>query len=138
MMGFAASFGLSSVLEWSRPAFVAAWTGLVLLLVGLYSTVEGVDLRTQLQRHWKAGVWLGLFIGGWLMVQVFGQPASLRSSGFRLAAELAGYGVIYGVVDGLVLSVIPVLTLYGAQPPEVLRSPSGGSAGPLPRCRPAG
>lgn len=86
---------------------------------------EGVHLRNQLVRHWKAGVWLGLIIGGMLMVQVFGQPASPRFSGLRLLAELIGYGVIYGLVDALVLSVIPVLTLYGAQPAPVLQSPSG-------------
>ena len=113
------------MLHWSRPAFVATWSGLVLLLAGLCIRVEGIGLRTQLRRHWKAGVWLGLIIGGMLMVQVFGQPASAGLTGWRLGAALAGYGVIYGLVDALVLSIIPVLTLYGGQPAEVLQSPSG-------------
>lgn len=124
-MGFAASFGLSSILHWSRPAFVAAWSGLVLLSVMLCFRTEGVDFRIQLQRHWRAGVWLGLIIGGLVMVQVFRQPASPQPSGLRLVAALVGYGGVYGLVDALALSMIPVLTLYGAQPAEVLRSPSG-------------
>ena len=124
VLGFTVSFGLSGVLRWPRPAFVAAWGVVVLLFFGLYLTLERVDFRIQLRRHWKAGVWIGLVIGSLLAFQVYGQPASNRSTGLRLIAELAGYGVGYGLVDALILSVIPALTLYGAQSTEVLRSPS--------------
>jgi hypothetical protein len=97
----------------------------VLALLWLYLRLERIDLRTQLRRHWKGGLVFGLVTGALLWLQVFGQPASPRSTGLRLAAELAGYGVIYGLVDALLLSIIPVLTLYGTQPADLLRNPSG-------------
>jgi hypothetical protein len=60
-----------------------------------------------------------------LAFQVYGQPSSARTTGLRLIGQVVGYGMAYGVVDTLILSVIPVLTLYGTQSPDALRSSSG-------------
>jgi hypothetical protein len=52
--------------------------------------------------------------------QVFGQPGSPRSSGLPLTGDLAWFGVVYGTIDALLLTVVPVIALYGLRPAEEL------------------
>jgi hypothetical protein len=124
-VGFGSSRIYSSLLHWPRPWFVLAYSVTVSILLALYASRERVSLLLQTRRHARTGVVFGLLIGALLLFQVFSQPASSGPTGLGLLADLAWYGVVYGTADAVLLSVIPVLTLYGSQPPEVLRSPGG-------------
>jgi hypothetical protein len=42
------------------------------------------------------------------------QPATSRSKGARLGFEIAWWGLVYGVLDGVFLSVMPVWTTWRA------------------------
>jgi hypothetical protein len=82
-----------------------------------------LTIRTQLGRRWLPGLVVGLFVGALLARQVIGQPGSRRSSGLALTGDLAWFGVVYGTVDALLLTVLPVIALYGLRPPEELAQP---------------
>jgi hypothetical protein len=56
---------------------------------------------------------------------VMAQPASPRPRGMALVGALAWLGVVYGALDALLLSVVPVLSVYGSRPPEQLRGWKG-------------
>ncbi len=60
-----------------------------------------------------------------LAVGVFRQPASPAPAGGALIAALAWPGFAYGVVDALMLTVLPVLALYGSRPAAELARPGG-------------
>jgi hypothetical protein len=45
---------------------------------------------------------------------VLSQPSSPRSKGFTLAFDLLWSGFLYGLIDGLLLSVFPVIAVWQA------------------------
>lgn len=119
-VGFLSAFVFSSLLDLARGAFVAAHTIVVAAFVATFVRVHGFSVRRQLERRWLAGVIGGLVVGFVLVRQVFSQPASAVPEGAALVGALAWYGVVYGAVDALLLSVIPVLSLYGMRTAEEL------------------
>jgi hypothetical protein len=123
--GFAASAVLSGIAGFPRHGFVAAWTLVVLALWASFATRQRVNSRIQLGRRWRAGLVVGSAVGALLAATVARQPASEAPSGGALAVDLIWLGVAYGVADALILSVLPVLALYGAQPAGVLHTPAG-------------
>jgi hypothetical protein len=125
LAGFLSSFVVADVLALPRWAFVAAWVLAGCAFVAFYATRERVDLRRQFARRWVAGTIGGAVVGALLVRQVLTQDASGRSRGLALAGELAGYGAVYGTVDALMLSVVPVLAMYGARPARDLQQPGG-------------
>jgi hypothetical protein len=60
-------------------------------------------------------VWgiVGAAVVGFLMVRnVLSQPASTTLDGAKLVSSLAWFGVVYGTLDGLFLSVMPVMATW--------------------------
>jgi hypothetical protein len=125
LVGFAAAAVFSSWLHWDRPTFVLGYAGSVLLLVASYLTLSRISPLTQVRRRWRSGLVVGLVTGGLLALTVGKQPISPRPDGPALAGALAWLGVVYGAADALLLSVVPVLAVYGTRSPEAMRT--GGS-----------
>jgi hypothetical protein len=123
LVGFVSSFLFSSVLQFARPVFVAAHALSVGAFSAAYALSRRVNLWSQLKRRWLAGLVGGVALGVLLVVQVQGQPASARADGVALLGQLVWIGVAYGTVDALLLSVLPVLAIYGSRPaPELQRA----------------
>lgn len=112
-VGLTSSLIFSSALQLPREAFVAFWTLAATAFLAWYLAAQHVDLRVQLRRRWVSGLVGGVLLGALLAAQVFAQPASVRANGLTLVGELLGLGFVYGVVDAMMLTVVPVLSLYG-------------------------
>lgn len=121
--GILTSTIFSSLLHWPRTAFVGAHAAIVTLLVATYVRVERVNLVRQAQRRWQAGLIVGAFVGALIVRTVLAQPESPAPQGVALAGALAWFGAVYGTADALLLSVIPVLTVYGSLSTETLQLP---------------
>jgi hypothetical protein len=76
----------------------------------------------QLRRRWRAGLVGGVVLGAVLARCVSWQPASARPDGANLVGSLLWLGAVYGTADALLISVLPVLAVYGSRPPEELRA----------------
>lgn len=122
-VGVLTSTVFSTLLHWPRASFVGAHAAIVSLLVTSYARVERVNLVRQVQRRWQAGLIVGAFIGALIVRTVLAQPGSAAPQGARLVGALAWLGVVYGVADALLLSVIPVLSVYGTLSAETLQLP---------------
>lgn len=120
--GFVTSYVVAGMLQWPRPWFIAPHAAVVLLVFLAYRRVARVDLGVQFSRRWRAGLVVGLVLGALLVRQVMAQPPSERPEGLWLLGALGWEGVVYGSADALLLSVLPVLSLYGARPAEELGS----------------
>lgn len=92
-----------------------------LLLVYVRST--GVPLLDYLIRCWRVGLVVGLAVGALLTLNVLAQPGSPRPSGLHLVWALFWLGVVYGVVDALLLNVLPVWIVGSSQAQEVGNRP---------------
>jgi hypothetical protein len=109
----AAGFGISAVfageLRFSRDLVVVAYLlvggGVLLAFLSHHREV----FRHALQRHRRVGILVGLGIGALLAFTVLQQPRSPGPSGLKLAWSLVWLGLVYGLLDGLLLSVAPVM-----------------------------
>lgn len=124
-LGLASSGLLSSALRLDRTAFIAGHAAMVLFFFWAFIRFHRISPLTQLRRRWVAGMIGGVVIGALLARTVVDQPASRAPVGADLAFALAWEGVVYGAVDALLLSVVPVLAVYGLRPAQELRE-SGG------------
>jgi hypothetical protein len=55
-----------------------------------------------------------VLIGAFVVNNVLSQPSSPRSSGLRLAFDLIWLGAVYGALDAMLLSVLPVHAVWRA------------------------
>jgi hypothetical protein len=111
---FAVTIVFSGVLEVSRGWFVLIYAlATVPILVG-YVLWSGVDLRALFMHRWMLGVAGAIVFGAFVVMSVQRQDASARPEGARLVWDLVWLGVIYGLIDALVLSVLPVLATWRA------------------------
>jgi hypothetical protein len=123
--GGATSGVFSGFLHWSRPAFIGAWLGVAGVVLAAYVLTTGLDPSVQFRRRRSAGLVVGVIAGGALAYGVLRQPASPAPTGASLLVALAWPGLVYGVVDALMLTVLPVLALYGSRPAAELARPGG-------------
>ena len=54
---------------------------------------------------------IGVLLGGVLVAAVLAGPGGSRPAGVRLVTALGWYGIVYGVADALLLTIIPVLAV---------------------------
>jgi hypothetical protein len=124
LVGLASSGIFSSLLGWDRTVFVAAHVTLVAGLAAACFFWNHVSFRVQFGRRWRSGLLMGLLIAIPLIRNVLSQPGSPRPTGTPLIWNLGWLGLVYGAADAMLLSVIPVLMLYGTRPAGTLNQPT--------------
>ena len=115
VVGFFTSAVFSSLLHWSRDAFVGAWLVVAGLTVAAWVTAGRWSPAVQLRRRWISGLMVGVVAGALLSITVTRQPASAAPAGTTAIGPLLWLGLVYGAVDAVMLNVIPVLSVYGAR-----------------------
>jgi hypothetical protein len=108
------------------PAVFAGWLGLPRELVVLgyllvagpflygYARWSGVDLAAEARRGWPWGLLAGAVVGAFVVANVLSQPASAVPQGLDLVVALLWLGLVYGALDALLLSVLPVFATWRA------------------------
>jgi hypothetical protein len=114
LVGFALAAIFVSVLQLSRRIFLIPYVALTGLFLYAFLRWSGISLTELFQQNWVLGVIGALLVGAFLVRNIFSQPASMRAKGFPLAFDLLWSGVIYGLIDALLLSVLPVLATWQA------------------------
>jgi hypothetical protein len=114
ILGFTVAAVFAGVLHLSRKVYLLAY----LLFVGpfIYAFMRWSKLNFgELVRHnWIWGLVAAAAIAVFLVRNVRSQPASPRSHGLSLFFEVAWLGLVYGTLDALLLSVLPVLATWQA------------------------
>ena len=114
-LAFAVPFLLADLLETNRDLFYGIYALSVVGLVWLWSTSTGYDLVAAMKRHWIAALVLGLAAAAVLAaIVVRTEDATARPDGIELVGAVAWRGVVYGITDGLLLSVFPILVVFAA------------------------
>ena len=112
--GFLIAWFLTTRLRVRRTPYIAA---LALVTGGLtwgYLTSSDTSLTSFATNRWGWGL-VGAAVAGAILARLSRhQPGGPRPEGWRLAATLAWEGVVYGITEGLLLSVLPVLVTWQA------------------------
>lgn len=118
---FAVPYVLADTLGLNRDLFY----GLYALAVAGFVAAWARDTRLTRQdfwRNWRWGLALGA-LGAVVMslVVLRTEEATDRPGGLELAAAVLWRGVVYGATDGVLLSVFPILAVFGAFAGTALR-----------------
>jgi peptidoglycan/LPS O-acetylase OafA/YrhL len=70
-----------------------------------------IDISTTLSNNWLGGALFGLLSSIFLVRHVHSQPATRQHTGISLAFDIGWTGLIYGLMDALLLNVMPVLAI---------------------------
>ena len=114
-LAFAVPYLLADMLEINRDLFYGLYAIAVFGLFALWSRSTGYDLVAASKRRWVAATLLGLAAAAVLAAMVLRtEDATSRPDGLELVGAVAWRGVVYGVTDGLLLSVFPILVVFAA------------------------
>jgi hypothetical protein len=75
---------------------------------------SGLSVLDLIRYQWIWGLVGAIILGVFTVKNILSQSASARAQGVILAFDIVWSGVIYGLVDALLLSVLPVLATWQA------------------------
>ena len=114
VLGFAIAAVFAGLLHWPRNIYLVPYVGLVGLFLYGFARWSGTSILDLVRHKWIWGLVGGVLLGFWTVGNILSQPASSRSEGLSLAFDLLWVGVAYGLVDGLLLAVLPVFAAWRA------------------------
>jgi hypothetical protein len=114
VLGFATAAVFAGLFRLPRALFLIPYVVLVGAFLYGYARWSQVDVRDLIVRHWPWGVAGAVIVGVFVVRNVLSQPAYPQPQGLELAFDLVWFGVVYGTLDALLLSVMPVLATWQA------------------------
>jgi hypothetical protein len=111
---FLIPFALTDLVSTGRDLYYAVYIGSVFAFVGAWIGWASDSPRAVLTRNWRAGAALGVVFAAVMTAVALREPATDRPDGLELAAAVVWRGVLYGLADGLILSVFPILAVFAA------------------------
>ena len=116
-----------SILDMQHDAFYLVYFAITIALIAGYIRVEHVDVAEVFRFRWQWSFGIGVVLAGFLVFNVLNtQHATARPRGAYFAFELLWRGVGYGLIDTLLLTVLPCLVAY-----QLLHGHVGGFKGKL-------
>jgi hypothetical protein len=107
LVGFASSFVFSDLLTLPVDLYYLFYFVIVILFFFIYIKRTKLDLREWLSRRLIWGVLLGIVFGALLVQNVLSRPETEKFVGAYLAWSIFWRGLVYGAIDGLLLSSFP-------------------------------
>ncbi len=113
-LGFLVAAVFAGQLHLPRPWLLVPYLILAGGFIYGYFRWSGTDVAALVRHNWLWGVIGTLVVGAFVVKNVLSQPASPHASGLSLGFDLLWLGVVYGALDALLLSVVPILATWGA------------------------
>ncbi len=114
VLGFAVAAVFAGLLRLPRALFLVPYVVLVSAFLYGYVRWSELDIWDLIMRHWPWGVLGAAIVGAFVVRNVLSQPAYPQPQGLELAFDLVWFGVVYGTLDALLLSVMPLLATWQA------------------------
>lgn len=113
-LGFALPAVFSGLLGLERDLYLLAYLPTAGAFCAAYLAGAAPAAWVDHRSRWTPTLIAGIGAGALLVLSVLRQPAGGRAGGVELVLDLAWSGVAYGVVDALLLTVLPVAAVFGA------------------------
>ena len=114
LLGFAMAEIFAGLLHLPRRIFLIPYIVLVSLTLYIFMSWSKLSLNELIQHNWVWGILGAALVGTFVVRNILSQPPSPRLTGFPLILDLLWSGVVYGLMDALLLSVLPVLATWQA------------------------
>lgn len=112
ILGFSITAFFSSWLRLSRDLFLIPYVGLAVAFLAAFFLLNAIDVSVLLSENWAWGAAVGVILAVLLVFSVRSQPPSQGPKGAYLVFEIIWAGLLYGLVDGVLLSVMPVVAIW--------------------------
>jgi hypothetical protein len=113
VLGFAVPAIFSGMLEMPRNWFLVPYFAIMVPFLYAYIRWTGVDIGQAIRHRWIWGVAGGGVIGAFMVMNIINnETASARPEGVELIGSMLWLGIAYGVVDALLLTVLPVTAVW--------------------------
>jgi hypothetical protein len=114
LLGFGVAAVFAGVLKLPRSIFLIIYVPVTALFFAVFVAAEEIDLARVFTHNWVWGL-VGAAVCGFIVIRnVLAQRPSERRTGGGLVVDVLWPGLAYGVIDALLLSVIPILAVFGA------------------------
>jgi hypothetical protein len=114
-LAFTVPFVFAEVLEVPRDLYYAIYAVTVAGFFSVWARLTRQSLGEMFRRRWRLSLVLGaLFAALLALLVVRTEEATARPDGIELVGAVLWRGIVYGLADGLLLSVFPILAVYAA------------------------
>lgn len=114
VLGMVVAALFAGIFRLPRNVYLLPYAFLVGAYVYAYVRWSKLDLGEIARDHWVWGLIGGAVVGVFGVWTVIHQASSPTPAGFELIFNLLWLGIVYGTVDGLLLSVLPVFAIVQA------------------------
>jgi len=114
LVGFGASFIFGNLITSPLDLYYLIYFGIILTFFTIYIKKTHLNLREWFSRRLFLGILLGLIFGALMVQNVLSRPETEKFTGPYLAWLIFWRGLIYGAIDGLLLSVFPWIVTWRA------------------------
>ena len=127
VVSFLIPFLLADQLGLQKDLYYGVYGAVVVGLFVSWARDTGQSVQAMCARRWRLAVGLGLAFALVSMLIVFqAEDAGPTPDGAALVGSLLWRGLMYGAVDGLLLSAFPILLVFAAFAGSRLRERRGG------------
>jgi hypothetical protein len=116
LLGFLASAVFSYYAKLSRRVYLIPYLTFTSTFLIAFFYFNHNNFGELLYNNWLWGSGAGIFVGSYLVKNVFSRPNSRTSTGWNLVLDIVWVGLAYGIIDALFLNVMPVLAVKNAIP----------------------
>ena len=111
ILGFGIAGLFSGLLKLQRNVYLLIYIPLVLGLFIWFIIAKNISVSDLFSHNWYWGLLGAVVVGALVIKNVYSQPPSERSKGIGLLIDITWPGLIYGMTDALLLSVLPVISV---------------------------
>ena len=129
LVGFALSSIFAGWLKLERDVYLLFYVPLAGALFAAFVVLNDINLDVILFHNWYWGLAGAVIASIFVIKNVLSQPSSARHKGLALWSDIFWPGFSYGLIDSLLLSVLPVLSVQLAFGDSVMNSGFPGKAG---------
>jgi hypothetical protein len=124
VLAFCVPFLLADLAHLQRDVYYALYVTSVFGFIGLWGRRTQQPIRAFLTRRWRWAVPLGALTGVVLTFTVLREPSTPHPDGLAFVGAILWRGIVYGAADGVLLSVFPILAVFGLFASKPLRERS--------------
>jgi hypothetical protein len=114
ILGFSVAAIFAGWLRLQRNVYLMFYIPIVVVLFIFFVRLNDLNFREIIMHNWYWGLAGAALAGAFVIKNVFSQPSSPRNTGIEFFSDILWPGLAYGLIDALLLSVLPILAVKAA------------------------